>query len=48
MAEITNSDRANQTPELKDLPEGFEGLRVGVVKRAAGMCQSCTTATPNS
>ena len=28
-------------PTLKDLPPEFTGLKVGVVVKGTGMCQSC-------
>lgn len=32
-------------PRLKDLPPEFSGLKVGVVVKGTGMCQSCQLAT---
>lgn len=33
-------------PLLKDLPAEFTGLKVGVVVKGTGMCQSCQSQVP--
>lgn len=46
MSAVIESPRGvDEGPSLKNLPAGFDGLKVGIVDKSSAMCQSCAKST---